>query len=142
VAAVVAVSGVVLWRSLPPGHPGLRHPMTKPTKNADNPMMFTPDVVAAVLRHMNTDHADDCVVICRGLGGQPGTTQAVMSDVDADAADFEATVDGRVVPVRIPFRQRLTERPQIRVEVTWMYHEACDRLGIPAKARTNEAAQS
>jgi hypothetical protein len=37
------------------------------------------------------------------------------------------------VPVRIPFRQRLTERPQIRVEVTWMYHEACDRLGLPAR---------
>jgi Protein of unknown function (DUF3159) len=27
VAAVIAVSGVVLWRSLPPGHPGLRHPV-------------------------------------------------------------------------------------------------------------------
>jgi hypothetical protein len=27
VAAVIAVSGVVLWRSLPPDHPGLRHPV-------------------------------------------------------------------------------------------------------------------
>jgi Domain of unknown function (DUF2470) len=96
-------------------------------------MAFSPDVVTAVLRHMNNDHAEDCVVICRGLGGQPGTTRAVMSDVDADAAYFEATVDDLVVPVRIQFRQRLTERPQIRVEVTWMYHEACDRLGLPAR---------
>jgi hypothetical protein len=142
VAAVVAVSGVVLWRSLPPGHPGLRHPVTESRKNVDQSMTFTPDVVTAVLRHMNTDHADDCVVICRGLGGQPATTRAVMSDVDADAAYFEATVDDRVVPVRIPFRQRLTERPQIRIEVTWMYHEACERLGIPPERRTNEPASA
>ena len=28
---------------------------------------FTPDVVEAVMAHMNGDHADDCVVICRVL---------------------------------------------------------------------------
>jgi hypothetical protein len=28
VVAVLAISGVVLWRSLPPGHPGLRHPIS------------------------------------------------------------------------------------------------------------------
>lgn len=140
VAAVIAVSGVVLWRSLPPDHPGLRHPAIDDGKNRDQIMTFSPDVVTAVLRHMNTDHADDCVVICRGLGGLPATTRAVMSDVDADAAYFEAAVDDRVVPVRIPFRQRLTERPQLRVEVTRMYHEACDRLGIPIEQRTDESA--
>jgi hypothetical protein len=30
VVAVLAVSGLVLWRSLPPGHPGLRHPVLAP----------------------------------------------------------------------------------------------------------------
>jgi hypothetical protein len=97
-------------------------------------MTFPPDVVTAVLRHMNTDHADDCLVICRALGGQPAATSAVMSDVDSDAAYFEATVGAAVVPVRIPFRERLTDRPQIRTEVTWMYHESCARLGLPVRA--------
>ena len=77
---------------------------------------FTADVVVAVLRHMNTDHAEDCAVICRGLGGQPNTTHAVMSDVDRKAAFIEATVAGTVVPVRIPFREPISERPQIRAE--------------------------
>ena len=99
-------------------------------------MTFPPDVVTAVLRHMNNDHADDCVLICRGLGGQPGTTRAVMSDVDGNAAYFDATVGDTVVPVRVPFREPITQRPQIRAEVTWMYYEACARLGVPA--RTSE----
>lgn len=29
----------------------------------------TPEVVAAVARHMNDDHADDCVVLARVWGG-------------------------------------------------------------------------
>jgi len=96
-------------------------------------MHFPPDVVTAVLRHMNNDHADDCVLICRALGEQPGTIRAVMSDVDGEAAYFDATVGETVVPVRVPFREPITERPQIRAEVTWMYHQACARLGVPAR---------
>ena len=96
-------------------------------------MSFEPDVVAAVLRHMNTDHADDCAVICRGLGRQPDTTAAVMSGLDGDAAYFDATVGGAVVLVRIPFSTTLTDRAQIRVEVTQMYHDACALLGLPGR---------
>lgn len=96
-------------------------------------MSFAPDVVTAVLRHMNTDHLDDCAVICRALGGQPGTTTAVMSDLDSDAVYFDATVGGTVMPVRIPFSQTLTQRAQIRVEITQMYHDACTRLGLEGR---------
>ena len=96
-------------------------------------MSFAPDVVAAVLRHMNTDHADDCAVICRALGGQPDTSTAAMSGLDGDAAYFDAAVGGVVVPVRIPFSHTLTERREIRVEITQMYHDACERLGLPRR---------
>jgi len=44
VASVLAVSGVVLWRSLPPGHPGLRHPRTVAEAN---PAEANPAVEAA-----------------------------------------------------------------------------------------------
>ncbi|MEV6810806.1 DUF2470 domain-containing protein [Micromonospora sp. NPDC051296] len=94
------------------------------------PTPFPPDVVAAVMRHMNTDHADDCRVICQGLGGQSTATAATMSGMDADGMDFVATVDGEPVPIRVPFSTRLAERRQIRAEAARMYREACAALGI------------
>ncbi|MEV2237247.1 DUF2470 domain-containing protein [Micromonospora sp. NPDC049891] len=91
---------------------------------------FPPEVVAAVLRHMNTDHADDCRVICQGLGGQPEATAATMSGMDADGMDFVATVHGEPVVVRVPFSTRLVERRQIRAEAARMYRQACAALGV------------
>ncbi|BCB80914.1 hypothetical protein GCM10022251_60290 [Phytohabitans flavus] len=95
---------------------------------------FTPDVVDAIQRHMNGDHADDCRVIVQGLGGQPDATAAAMSGMDADGMDFTATVDGAPVPVRVPFIERLTERRQVRAEAARMYREACASLGIEPRA--------
>ncbi|SCE78632.1 Protein of unknown function [Micromonospora echinospora] len=95
---------------------------------------FGPDVVAAVTRHMNDDHADDCRLICQGLGGQPRATEARMSGMDDEAMEFVATVDGAPVPVRIPFHTRLTERRQIRAEAARMYREACEKLGVTPRA--------
>jgi putative heme iron utilization protein len=94
---------------------------------------FPPDVVAAVRRHMNEDHADDCRLICQGLGGQPAATAATLAGMDADGFDFLATVDGVPVPVRIPFTTRLTARRQIRAEAARMYREACVALGLPPR---------
>jgi len=93
-------------------------------------MIFTPDVVAQIARHMNEDHADDNVLIVRGLGGIVTASAARMSGLDADGMDFEATVNGIAVPVRIPFREHLTERRQVRTEAVRMYQEACVALGV------------
>jgi putative heme iron utilization protein len=95
---------------------------------------FTPDVIEAIKRHMNGDHADDCRVIVQGLGGQPGATAATMSGMDVDGMDFLATVDGAPLPVRVPFTQRLTERRQVRGEAARMYREACASLGVEPRA--------
>jgi putative heme iron utilization protein len=97
--------------------------------------LFGPDVVAAVCRHMNEDHPEDSLLIVRTLGEQPNATDAVMTGVDADGADFEATVDGRAERVRLPFSRTLTERRQIRLEVVGMYEEACAAAGqVPRTA--------
>ncbi len=93
---------------------------------------FSADVVAQIMKHMNNDHAADSVLICRAFGGQPEASAAQMSGMDADGIDFDVTVDGAVVPVRVPFSMRLTERPQVRAEVTRLYHEARALLGLPA----------
>lgn len=91
---------------------------------------FPPEVVAQVARHMNDDHADDNVLIVRGLGGIPSATAARMSGMDHDAMEFAAVVDGIEVPVRVPFSERLTERGQVRLEAIRMYREACAALGV------------
>ena len=93
-------------------------------------MTFTPEVVAQIARHMNDDHADDNVLIVRGLGGIGTASAARMSGLDSDGMDFEATVNGIAVPVRIPFSERLTERRQVRGEAVRMYQAACAALGV------------
>src|SRR5262245_36161915 len=95
--------------------------------------LFGPDVVAAVMRHMNEDHAADSVLICRAQGGQPATTEARMSGMDAMAIEFVATVGGDEVVVRVPWAAPVTERAQIRAEVAQMYHDACAQLGVEAR---------
>jgi putative heme iron utilization protein len=91
---------------------------------------FTPEVVTQIARHMNGDHAADNVLIVRGLGGAGTATSARMSGVDAEGMDFAAAVNGVEVPIRIPFRERLTERRQVRAEAVRMYQEACAALGL------------
>ncbi|MEO3875619.1 DUF2470 domain-containing protein [Nonomuraea sp. B12E4] len=91
---------------------------------------FTPDVVAAIKRHMNDDHAEDSLIIVRALGGRPAATSAVTSDVDAEAIEFTVDDGERV---RVPWGERLTERAQVRGAVVRLYREACDSLGITAR---------
>ncbi|WP_306215620.1 DUF2470 domain-containing protein [Actinoplanes sp. RD1] len=93
-------------------------------------MTFPPEVIDQVARHMNDDHAEDNVLIVRGLGGVGAASAARVSSMDADGMDFEATVNGIAVPVRIPFSERITERRQIRTEAVRMYQEACAALGL------------
>ncbi|MBB2909248.1 hypothetical protein FHS43_000494 [Streptosporangium becharense] len=94
---------------------------------------FTPDVVEAIKRHMNDDHSDDALLICKGLGGRPDATSATTTGVDAEAIEFTAVVDGRSVPVRVPWSTTLTERSQVRAEVVRLYRDACAALGVPAR---------
>jgi putative heme iron utilization protein len=90
---------------------------------------FGDDVVEQIKRHMNEDHAADCLTICRALGGRPGATAARMTGLDAAGIEFAVTDGGAEHPVRIPFGERLTERPQVRREVVRMTHEAREALG-------------
>ncbi|MFI6457583.1 DUF2470 domain-containing protein [Streptosporangium amethystogenes] len=94
---------------------------------------FTPEAVEAIKRHMNDDHADDALLICRGLGGQPEATGATTTGVDAEAIEFTAVVGGLEIPVRVPWSTALTERAQVRTEVVRLYRDACAALGVPAR---------
>jgi hypothetical protein len=90
---------------------------------------FTPDVVGAILRHMNDDHPADCLRIVQGLAGVHATA-ATMTGLDADNAFFRAETSDGFTEVDIPWSEHLTERAQVRVEVVRMHEEACKALGI------------
>jgi putative heme iron utilization protein len=94
------------------------------------PSPFSPEVVAAIARHMNDDHAEDNVTICRGLGGQPTTTAATMTGMGPDGLEMEAIVDGAPTAVVIPWAEPITERAQVRTEVVRMHTEASEALGL------------
>ena len=89
---------------------------------------LTDDVVAAVVTHMNGDHADDNVVICRGAGGRPAVTQARMTGLTAEAIVFAATEPGGEVVVRVPFGAPLSSRAEVREHVARLFHESVELL--------------
>ncbi|WP_051325920.1 biliverdin-producing heme oxygenase [Glycomyces tenuis] len=92
----------------------------------ENP--FGPDVVAAVRRHMNEDHAADTLVMCRGLGGRPEATAARMTGLDGSGGDYVVTVGGVEEAIRIPWGRTLTERAEIRPEVVRIFTESQEAL--------------
>lgn len=94
----------------------------------ENP--FSAQVIEAVANHMNLDHTDDSLLIVRSLGNTPEATEAEMSTMDGDAVEFSAVVDGQTRTVRVPWSEHLTERGQVRVEITRMYYDACAALGV------------
>ena len=89
----------------------------------------TDDVVAAVTRHMNGEHAADNAVICRGVGGHPEVESAVMTGMDASAIEFRAETPSGPIMIRIPFSRTLRERAQIREEAARMFHESVSATG-------------
>ncbi len=91
---------------------------------------FEPDVVDAILRHMNDDHAADALVMVRGLGGQPAALRAYTTSVDGDGIDFLVETDGGSAVVRLPWSRPITARHEIRAEVVRLHQEACAALGI------------
>ena len=100
-------------------------------------MSFSPDVVAAVLHHMNDDHLDDNVLIVRAFGGDAGTraTAATMTGLDGEQGAWRFTdAAGAEHDVVVAWPGgTITERPEIRREVAALYRAACERLGIPAR---------
>lgn len=93
---------------------------------ADAPadQVFTPEVIAQVSRHMNTDHGADNLLIVRTLGAIPDAQAAVMAGMDAGGIEFEAETPSGTVRVRLPWGEPVTERGQVRAEVVRMYEAA------------------
>lgn len=87
---------------------------------------LTDEVVAAIRHHMNTDHADDNVVICQGIGGLMDVLQATFVDLDVDGANFLATTPNGDVPIRVLFTKPLESRSDARTEIAALYNKAAE----------------
>lgn len=96
----------------------------------DAPSPFSPEVVAAIARHMNDDHADDNVTIVRGLAGVANATAATMTTMTPEGIVFAVSDgEGATTEVVVAWSEPITERTQVRSEVVRMHTEAAAALG-------------
>ncbi len=97
------------------------------------PHIFDADVVTAVLRHMNGDHAADNLLIARAFADPEGgaVTGAVMTGFDGDGGVWEITRGAASIQLRVAWPSGpIADRPAVRREVVAIYDAACARLGI------------
>lgn len=94
--------------------------------------VFPADVIEAVTHHMNTDHADDGLMIVRAFAHR-GADSVVMTGLDGEGGDWTATVNGANLVARVPWPAPISQRPEIRPAVVALYQKACSVLGVPAK---------
>ena len=93
-------------------------------------LVFGDDIVAAVLHHMNDDHAADNLLIARAFG-TPSADAARMVHVDGLAGQWVYTAgDAVVLPLRVVWSQPISERAEIRREIVVLYDRACAALGV------------
>src|SRR5690606_40245439 len=95
---------------------------------------LAPEAIAAIVAHMNGDHADDNVVICWGAGGRADVERAELVDLDERSLTFEIeTTAGATEALTVPFRSPVTERAQVRIAVVELFDESAAQLGLPAR---------
>lgn len=91
--------------------------------------VFSPEIVAAVLHHMNDDHTDDNVLIVRAFAGVDPDS-ATMTTLDHLGGTWSYSADGVESELTVPWSREISERPEIRREVVVLYDAACEKLGI------------
>jgi hypothetical protein len=97
---------------------------------------FSPDIVDAILRHMNGDHADDNLLIARAFV-DPGATESTMVGLDGDGGFWDVTAGEETTRASVAWPAgAITERAEVRREIVALYDEACAVLGIEPRAHS------
>ncbi|WP_431278798.1 DUF2470 domain-containing protein [Leifsonia poae] len=90
---------------------------------------FEPEVVDAVLRHMNSDHRDDNLIIVRA-NGVPDAESATMIALDDREGVWTVRAHGVDSELRVAWTVPVAERADIRKAVVFLYRDACKQLGV------------
>ena len=107
------------------------------------PGSTAPEVVAAVARHMNEDHAADSLLIvararaaARRRGGRDDRHERGRASASRPAARREWW------SVDVPWSAPITTRAEVRTEVVRMYEHACAALGVDARGPSDEPSHA
>lgn len=86
--------------------------------------VFGEDVVASICGYMNTNQADNNLLIVQVLGKERDATAAKMIGFDEHAVLFGATILDGELEVRIPWSYELTQRAEIQQQLFAMVEKA------------------
>lgn len=87
--------------------------------------VFSPEVVSAVLQHMNTDHSEDSLLIARAFG-RSDAQSAIMIGFDENEARWHVYTNSADQPLQMTLpwpAGPISVRPEIRREIVAL-HEA------------------
>jgi putative heme iron utilization protein len=82
---------------------------------------------AAIVEHMDADHAEALVLMCRHLVGLPETTAATMGGVDRYGFDVVATTPAGRQAVRVGFPAPVATGEEVRAAMVALVREARSR---------------
>lgn len=93
--------------------------------------IFDEDIVSAVLKHMNTDHPEDNILIVRAFASVD-VTSATMTGLDGNGGSWAFTTPSNQArqSLVVPWSGPINERAEIRREVVVLYTKACAILGV------------
>ena len=82
--------------------------------------------VAAIVAHLNDDHADHMLEICRAFGGEAGAeaVTVTVASVDLDGLDLVATSAGERRAVRVTWLGPVRSRGHVRTALGQLHEEA------------------
>ena len=101
--------------------------------------IFPPEIVAAVLHHMNDDHLDDNLLIARAFG-ESQATSSVMKSLDGSGGTWAYSGPTGEHELTVPWSTEISERAEIRREIVVLYDTACARLGITPRPHDEGSA--
>lgn len=87
-------------------------------------------LAARILKHMNDDHEQDMVVMCRGLTRATDTRSATMTSIDRLGFEMSAVTSYGPRPIRLGFDAPISTSADAREALVAMVHTARKRLAL------------
>jgi heme oxygenase (biliverdin-IX-beta and delta-forming) len=85
---------------------------------------------AAILEHMNQDHADALPLYCRAFTELQGVSHVTMTGIDRLGFEMSVTTPSGTQTVRLPFSAPIADKTDARKSLVALLREARARLGV------------